>query len=391
MSADYNKHSRSQSSLWELAKGLGLLEEALSGIREQTITAVKVVELGCATGGNSLGPLSLIANYMTIQATKLEVVLVDRPENPWEVLSETVTPEAILGAAQHHTKMSRGDAHRISIQHVPKCFYEICAKPSSVDLSYSFSATHWMRSTPNNTNSGKRCFAIFPTCPFNNDCHDSLLTWKSTAQIQLCDFAASRRRELKPGGRFLGSFACLESGRDSSPWSRMGKLVYRMARKRISGDQTEASLPKALADALAKGTVGTLPIAFRTQKELLGAFSKRNGWKVLRCEYAFAEDPSRQIYQMDISNSRHDRVRAVKQKYAQATMDSWKAACLEGLVGSTVAEDGISQKMARDFWQSVCDDCVGTMVREDGCDDVSFQDQYNLGIPAYFLLAERLF
>ena len=411
MSESYNQHSRSQSSLWELAKEQSLLDDALSGAlsakmkdesKDESRAIVCVAELGCATGGNSLGPLSFFANSIAnslrdslrSKATKLEILLelllVDRPENHWEILSQTVTPQAILS---HGANSASENSFPISIKSVPKCFYEVCSEEASVDLSYSFSATHWMKAIPNHQQHIENpCFAIFPTCPYNNLCQNSLELWQKAAQIQLCEFATSRAKELKPGGRFLGSFACLESGRDSTPWSRMGKLVRDVAAEKLSKEQR---WPKALVNAFSKGTVGTLPIAFRTQEELLKAFSKRNGWRVLRCEYAFAEDPLQTVYQNNLANEclscNKQELSNIKREYAQATMHSWKAACLEGLVMSTTTKDGISLQIARDFWDSVCHDSVERMLREDGCcDDTRLGDRYNLGIPAHFILVERL-
>ena len=471
MSDDYNENSRSQSSLWCLARELGLFDEVLKGIPRNGIppcetkaeetkageSLVRVVEFGCATGGNSLGPLAFISNNALVghnnighhrnrKCNLLEILLVDRPENHWAIVAETVTPEAIV--SHHRANCEEGaesepeppenanpididiDARfdpisMIRIRNVPKCFYETCAPEASVDVAYSFAATHWMKNSPKLPSiecSEEECpplvcHAMFPTCLANNCNRKSLERWTVEAQNQLRAFAASRNRELRVGGRFLGSFCCLEEGQGSTPWSRLGKLVRDTAIEKLRNDQDEslsAPVPSPIAKSLLSGNACTLPIAFRTKAELTEAFAENKGWKVWHCDYALAEDPLRETFRKEQKQLNicypddHDELTLaaadLKRRYVQATMRSWKAACLPGLVGSMLNVATAAKKEEDDrqvashaeviqiFWESVCDDCVEKILsNEEDSSDMLLEDQYNLGIPTYFVLAEKQF
>jgi hypothetical protein len=108
----------------------------------------------------------------------LEVPLIDRPENNWNIVASTVTPESIIGPRQGG----------VSISTIGRCFYEQCTMINSIDLSHSFAATHWMKSQPpppsllllllladeakgddnDNGDVASSGGCMFPTCPVNN-------------------------------------------------------------------------------------------------------------------------------------------------------------------------------------------------------------------------------
>ena len=114
MTSDYNTLNQSQSTVWPFAKPL--FATAMQDGDCNSGDSFRVADLGCATGGNSLAPLSFLAAHLARRSTEgqsgkvsstahhrnciLEVFLCDLPSNAWDTVATTVTPSAISSAAQ---------------------------------------------------------------------------------------------------------------------------------------------------------------------------------------------------------------------------------------------------------------------------------------------------
>jgi hypothetical protein len=469
MKDDYNENNKSQSMLWDHAKQYFRKvladesnDETSSKCSSSTATYC-VAEFGCATGGNSVMPLRFVADNLFLLSNSnkntdttssqctteslgaLEVLLIDRPENNWNIVTSTVTPESISSS-------------RIFISMIGRCFYEQCTMINSIDLSYSFAATHWMKSQPPPPiTTGGGC--MFPTCPVNNQNPNSIKIWREYAQNDLYEFTKARYRELKVGGHFIGNFGSLEEELNndnnlsspppsSTPWSRIGKLVYDQGMKRkastttSSNNDASSSSSSASIPFICDGLV--LPISFRTRKEILDGFRKDDGWLIEKCDYFMTNDPIKDSYllksQTNNHNHHHNNHHNSEQnniEYATLIMKSWKAACIPTLIESYILEntnantntntningngndngkvpsasskrrkydDAVStntntsvtanaavfsssviREEVESFWDEVCDECI-EIIAKSKC-----PEQYNLAIPSYFVMAKKIF
>ena len=141
MTSDYNQLNQSQSTVWKYAQPLfaKAMEDLPIG------KCFRVGDLGCATGGNSIAPLTFVSSQLstlsststTKSTTKLEVFLGDLPSNDWNTVVSTVTPEVITDG---HDR----SPHDTFVNIVGRSFYDVCVP--NLDLSYSLVAVHWMKS-----------------------------------------------------------------------------------------------------------------------------------------------------------------------------------------------------------------------------------------------------
>ena len=154
MTSDYNKLNKAQSTAWKHVQPLfsKALQDIIANIQSNTCTespeiSLRVADLGCATGGNSIAPLTFVSSQLstlsssstTKTITKLEVFLGDLPSNDWNTVVSTVTPEVITDG---HDRSPNDTFVNI----VGRSFYDVCVP--NLDLSYSLVAVHWMKSYP---------------------------------------------------------------------------------------------------------------------------------------------------------------------------------------------------------------------------------------------------
>ena len=252
MTSDYNKLNQSQSTVWKYARPL--FERAMRDLKVDS-NCFRVADLGCATGGNSLAPLSFVSSQLAQHNCALDVILADLPQNAWHSLVTTVTPESIT---RDH---DRGKEDTF-VSMVGRTFYECCAPPGTLDLSYSLVAVHWMKSYPGDLPSG-----LYATDPAHVPERELLQAWRDAGARDFSDFTQARLKELKVNGCFIVAVACPKSSGDF-PWSRIGLPLYGALASRLSSD--------ALASCV-------LPCCWRTESDVRAGFCE-NEWLIEACE-----------------------------------------------------------------------------------------------------------
>jgi hypothetical protein len=244
MTSDYNQLNASQSTVWKFVKPL--LANALRSLSScGDGSSFRVADLGCATGGNSIAPLSFVANQIAAERS-LEVFLRDLPQNAWTTVVTTVTPEALC------REIDPNVAKNVFVYMVGRTFYECCTPPSSLDLCYSLVAVHWMKSYPGDIPGG-----LYATCHLHNTNQTSLKAWKDAGARDFVNFTMARHKELKVGGQFIGCMACPKQNGDN-PWSLVGRVIYDVL-------LTKVDSPNDLAACV-------LPNCYRTEEDVRAGF-----------------------------------------------------------------------------------------------------------------------
>lgn len=130
MTADYNKLSINQRKFIDeqMTDFLGAARVALTSATE-TIETVRVLEWGCATGGNSVKLIAELRQLVSKQRP-IQALLCDLPGNHWG--------EVFKAMAQMCDKESN-----TFFAVIGRSFYEAVVPNSSVDFLYSFTSIHW--------------------------------------------------------------------------------------------------------------------------------------------------------------------------------------------------------------------------------------------------------
>lgn len=129
MSSDYNDQStfqqRLQSASWELFhRGIRVSRD--SCMHDSRI--ITVLELGCATGGNSVQPLEAVKKE--VGSAEILIYQCDLASTKWEVLARTMAPLK---------------DERTHFAFIASSFYDDLLPRGSVDFLFSFTAIHWVR------------------------------------------------------------------------------------------------------------------------------------------------------------------------------------------------------------------------------------------------------
>lgn len=344
MTDDYNQLNKAQSTVWKFAKPL--FARALENLSlPDSAKSFRVADLGCATGGNSVAPLSFVSSQVAQAGPKcaLEVFMGDLPQNAWSSVVATVTPEAITEEADR--------ASNTYVYMVGRTFYESCAPAASLDLSYSLVAVHWMKSYAGNIPTG-----LYATDPVNNSDATLLQAWQQAGARDLLDFTQARYRELKVGGRFIGSVACPKENGDM-PWAKVAIPVYRALQAKVDNAEALASC--------------VLPCCYRTEADVRAGFNT-DGWELEVCEFHQTKDPVRESLQ---------RGELSPMEYARAVIKAFKAVVHPTCLGT------LTRYMSRSSAEELL-----TEAYEHSLEDIAANPElYNLDVSFWYVMAKKTF
>lgn len=338
MTSDYNKLNESQSTVWKYAKPLfaRAMEDLPIG------KCLRVADLGCATGGNSVAPLSFISSQLVRNPDcALEVFMGDLPTNAWSAVVCTVTPDSI-------TKDYERSPEDTFVYMVGRSFYECCARPESLDLSYSLVAVHWMKSYPGDLPSG-----LYATDPKHVPESELLQDWREAGVSDFLDFTRARHRELKVGGRFIGAVACPKAN-GHFPWSRVGLPLHQALASKVS--------PEILASCV-------LPCCWRTEENVRAGFEDV-GWEIEICEFHETKDPVREKF---------ERGEITPAEYGKSVIESFAAVCHPTCVTSLVKFMPVSQ--VEQLLEEAYEECIETIAAD--------PDQFNLDVSFWYIMARK--
>jgi SAM dependent carboxyl methyltransferase len=382
MTGDYNKLNASQSTVWKFAQPL--FDKALSLLLSspgttdtadftKTATSTKsvfrVADLGCATGGNSIAPLRYIVNNLnnnnnnnSTSTTAIECFLCDLPHNAWTEVSTTVSHESLttVSCLINEEDCDKSRTNDVFVYMVGRTFYDCCVSPSSLDMSYSLVAAHWMKSHPIDFVEG-----LYATDPIHNTNKTKLQMWRHAGARDFKEFINQRYVELRPGGCFVGVFACPKLNGDY-PWSQVGRQIYDSL---LSSHVVKES-PDVLASCI-------LPVCWRTEQDVRDGFSNDDDstkddimWDVHVCEFHETKDPVRESY---------DRGEIAAMEYGRAVIESFKA------VGHRTCLASLSNQLGDDNANQVLEDAYDDSVAIVASDP----NKYNLDVSFWYVLAQK--
>jgi hypothetical protein len=169
MATDYNDLSAMQAE-WASRSMLSLKEALQLCVTDQK-GPFTILELGCATGGNSVVLLKLVCSFVPSERSVL-VVQNDLPDNAWNECFALV-PQWSDGRCSHAV--------------IGASFYSPLLPPSSVDFVFSSTALHW-----------GRFVVAFPFCESDMSDYYSTLVQESEESMRL--LVRNTLASLKPGG-----------------------------------------------------------------------------------------------------------------------------------------------------------------------------------------------
>lgn len=343
MTDDYNQLNKSQSTVWKFAKPL--FARALENLSLPDAKSFRVADLGCATGGNSVAPLSFVSSQVGQVDPKcaLEVFMGDLPPNAWSSVVETVTPEKITEEDDR--------ASNTYVYMIGRTFYECCAPAASLDLSYSLVAVHWMESYAGDIPTG-----LYATDPVQNSDSTLLQAWQEAGARDFMKFTQARYKELKVGGRFIGAVACPKENGDM-PWSKVAIPIYRALQAKFDNAEALASC--------------VLPCCYRTEADVRAGFNTA-GWELEACEFHQTKDPVREsLEQGELS----------PMEYARAVIKSFKAVCHPTCIGS------LSKYMPL----SNAEELLAAAYQDSLQDIAADPELYNLDVSFWYVMAKKAF
>mmetsp|Transcript_61083 Transcript_61083/g.145524 ORF Transcript_61083/g.145524 Transcript_61083/m.145524 type:complete len:407 (-) Transcript_61083:84-1304(-) len=246
MQDKYNEHSSSQRAVFEQAEPLfqQALHELSSRSAQNSGSVLRVADLGCSTGRNSIAPLQTVACHATASGyASMSVLLSDLPTTDWRTTALTVTPELLLsdcseqagGAgvsasgspskkrrlpAAPERQSASGMCMGVFVHLCGRSFYEQVAPDGSLDLSYSLVATHWM-----SKNLGPVLSGCYATDPLHVPDAEVRGRWKALGAADWGTFVACRAKELAEGGKLIASVSAPHLNGDF-PWSRAVHAFY---------------------------------------------------------------------------------------------------------------------------------------------------------------------
>lgn len=338
MTCDYNKLNQSQSTVWKHAKPLFAKAMNASPISNKCF---RVADLGCATGGNSVAPLSFVSSQLENKDCSLVAVLGDLPQNAWHSVVTTVTPESIT--SDHDRR--KEDTY---VCMVGRSFYECCAPPGTLDLSYSLVAVHWMKSYAGDLPSG-----LYATDPAHVPERELLQAWRDAGASDFSHFTRARYRELKVGGQFIGAVACPKTNGDF-PWSRVGLPLSKALESRLS--------PEAFAACV-------LPCCWRAEADVRAGFGE-DKWDIDACEFHETKDPVREEL---------ERGELTPSDYGKATIESFKAVCHPTCLSS------LAKFMPQGEAEKVLEEAYEASIKSIAADP----EQCNLDVSFWYIVARK--
>lgn len=133
----YDLHSRTQGS----ATSIGVAEiEAAAAALELPAGPVRVADLGCAQGNNSLVPVRAAVEQLQARgAAAIDVVHTDLPTNDWATLFAVIENDPASYLVGHD------DVHPFT---VGRSFYRSLFPPATLHLGWASSALHWLSAVP---------------------------------------------------------------------------------------------------------------------------------------------------------------------------------------------------------------------------------------------------
>lgn len=314
----YNAHSRPQGSASDL--GIPLLQRAARDV-PVSAHALRIADLGCAQGKNSLAPMrAAIAELRGRSASPLEITHTDIPSNDFRSLFELLaSPQSYLSGTQNVYAFAAGIS-----------FYERIFAAQTQTLGWNSIAVHWLSAVP---------------CPIPNHIWSPYAqgavreAFRARAAQDWANFLAARAAEYVAGGQIVIVASAADShgfaGAEGLMNMANDELLAMVRRRAITGDQYDAM---------------AIPTYYRTKPEFEAPFAAGAPFELLESTPAVLPDPFYPGFEKT-----HDAA-AFAAAYT-AFFRAFSEPCLFGSLDPRVANEfysGVQARIAADPQGAVC-------------------------------------
>lgn len=246
----YDRHSATQQGA--AAIGLDLLRDGIADAQLTGPASLKIADLGCAQGHNSLAPMQAAIGAVRSRSTAdIDIVHTDLPGNDWSSLFEVIELDPASYLVGHET-----DVHPSVIG---RSFYEELFAPATLTAAWSSSSLHWLSATP-----GPITDNFFVQSSTD---HAAIERYRSRSATDWTDFLARRSVELAPTASVVFVDVLMGEARDGVAGTMGSEALFD-------------TLEQALRAARSAGTVAAeeyaamvYPTWFRTLDDVRAPFA----------------------------------------------------------------------------------------------------------------------
>jgi hypothetical protein len=247
--------------------------------------AFHVADYGTADAGTSLGLLTRVVQKLREREEDKEVVIhyEDQLGNEWKsVFNHALGLKKVTDAYGNaiETPYTLGD---VFVEACGVGFHSQCYPSNSLDLGVSFTAMHWLSTTPSSLRGSQYMHAA--RCPEGPPDEEKLQAAKDWDKI-----LEARARELAPGGRFICVNFCTSKEGYFLGQTDIGESIW---------DSFQASWDMLKDEGLIDDDerLGvSFPNYYRTTQEFLAGIDKRSDLRLISSEEKIVRCPYREQY-----------------------------------------------------------------------------------------------
>lgn len=182
----YDHHSATQRGAAGL--GISLVRAAAGQLGSAELSELRIADLGCAQGHNSLAPLAAAIEALRERTSaEIDVVHTDLPTNDWATLFDVIEhdPGSYLVGFRDEVHPSV----------VGRSFYERLFAPATISMAWTSSTLHWLSRSP-----GPIADHFFVQSSTD---HQAVERYRDQAEADWVGFLANRAVELVSTGSVL--------------------------------------------------------------------------------------------------------------------------------------------------------------------------------------------
>lgn len=250
--------------------------------------AFHVADYGTADAGTSLGLLSKVVRAVrerTNDANEKEVVIhyEDQLNNEWKSVFNHALGNIKVSDAYNNEIDTPYDLGGVFVEANGVGFHQQCYASGSIDLGVSFTAMHWLSSSPSSLKGSEYMHAA--RCPDGPPEAE-----KMQAESDWYKILQARSKELSQGGRFVCVNFCVskegyflgQTDVGSSMWDSFGHAWNKLAGEGVISEEEQSGV--------------SFPNYYRTTEEFLSGIERCQDLKLVSAEEKIVRCPYREQY-----------------------------------------------------------------------------------------------
>jgi len=283
---EYTAATKGCFDVIDAAGPLVLQEVASQPIRDHQ--AFHVADYGTADAGTSLGLLSKVVRAVRERknASDKEVVVhyEDQLNNEWKSVFNHALGYKTVTDAYNNEIETPYNLGGVFVEANGVGFHQQCYATGSIDLGVSFTAMHWLSSSPSSLK-GQQQYMHAARCPDGPPSPE-----KAQAADDWYNILEARSKELAKGGRFVCVNFCVSEEGYFLGQTDVGSSMW---------DSFQASWDKLASDGVIDASEQSgvsFPNYYRTKEEFLAGIEKCPDLKLISAEEKIVRCPYREQY-----------------------------------------------------------------------------------------------